>query len=99
MRFTMRTVIALVFFTAALVGSQYAFSASLQTAITNLGARLDAKEKIDANAAVADAKVDEAEKRISAEWRATIEKKIDQIERDYKLGDYDLKALISTTKR
>lgn len=94
-RFTIRTVIVLVLFTSSLVGSQYYFAAGLDSKITALGSRMDAKDTIDARDAVAAGKEADAERKITEQWRLNIEKKIDQVERDYKLGDYDLKALIT----
>lgn len=94
-RFTMRTVIAIILATVSIVGSQWAFSNSLQTAIVQLGARMDAKDTIDKRDTEASDKEVAAEKRIVEEWRSQIDKRIDQVERDYKLADYDLKTLIN----
>lgn len=97
-RFTIRAVIGIVVFTVSMIGSQWAFSASLQTAIAKLDSRMDAKDTIDARDRIAVEKERAAEKAIAEQWRTSMEKKVDQIERDYKLNDYDIKALI-TTKR
>lgn len=97
-RFTMKAVIGIVAFTASIIGSQWAFSANLKTSITELGVRMDAKEVIDARDALANERIAAGERRLLDEWKTSMEKKIEQLEREYKLGDYDLKALI-TNKR
>jgi len=97
-RFTIKAVLAIVGFTAMMVGSQWAFSASLQQSITALGARMDAKDVIDKRDEEARTREDAADARIINDRLAMIDEKIKQIEREYKLEDYDLKALI-TNKR
>lgn len=97
-RFTVKAVVAIVTVTVTLLGGQWLTTANLQSAIMRLDARLDAKDRIDANNQENDQKIAAAEKRSAEDWRVQIEKRLDQIERDYKLNDYDLKALI-TNKR
>lgn len=93
-KFPMRAVVGLVLFTAALVGSQWALTSSLRSDIAAIVTRMDAQDTIDKNAKEAEATVKAADRKVLDSRLDAIDKKIDEMDRAYKLGDYDLKAMI-----
>lgn len=97
-RFPTRAVVSLVLFTAALVGGQWASISSVRGDIAAIITRMDAKDIINKNAEEAAQKVADAEKTVMDRRLQDIEKKIDDVERNYKLGDYDIKAMITTVR-
>lgn len=98
-RFPTRAVVGLVLFTAALVGGQWAITAGLRTDIAAIVSRMDAQERINGATLDAARKVQEAEKHALDDKLQNLEKKIDDVDRNYKLGDYDIKALITTVRK
>lgn len=93
-RWRTQTVVGLVLFTASLVGGQLFSTNNLRNdiaaarnestaAINALVLRLDAQKEQAATAAAADNKV--LDSRLSL-----IDKRLDEIERQYKLEDYDI---------
>lgn len=93
-RFTIKAVIAIVVAVMTILLNQWRSEANVQTSINALSARMDTKEKVDANDAANAAKVEaEAEKRM-LDWRSQVDEKLKQLERDYRTADYDLKAMI-----
>ena len=92
-RFPTRAVAGLVLFTAALVGGQWAITAGLRSDIAAIVTRMDAQDRIDHNALEAARTVAATEKRVLDDRLATLEKKIDDVDRKYSLLDYDIKAL------
>lgn len=93
-KFPMRAVVGLVLFTAALVGSQWALTSSLRTDIASIVTRMDAKDVIDKRDKEAEGIEKAADQKVLDGRLVGIEKRIDEIDRQYKLGDYDLKAMI-----
>lgn len=93
-RFPTRAVVGLVLFTAALVGGQWAITAGLRADIAAIVSRMDAQKEIDIRDRAAAQRETEADKRILDGRLGGLEKRLDEIDRAYKLGDYDLKALI-----
>lgn len=93
-RFPTRAVVGLVLFTAALVGGQWAITSGLRADIAALATRMDAQLLIDTRERAATQREAEADKRILDGRLSGLEKRVDEIDRAYKLGDYDIKALI-----
>lgn len=98
-RFPTRAVVGLVLFTAALVGGQWAITSGLRADIAAIITRMDAQKEIDTRDRTAAARETAADKALLDGRLQGIEKRVDEIDRAYKLGDYDLKALMERTKR
>lgn len=94
----MKTVIAIVIATITILGGQMLSSYKVQAEIASLGFRMDAKEKQDTQNVENAKSLADAERRTLSEWRSSIEKRIDQVERDYKLADYDLKNIMQSKR-
>lgn len=93
-KFPMRAVVGLVLFTAALVGSQWALTSSLRSDINGIVTRMDALDTINTRAKEAEAVEKAADQKVLDGRLTAIDKRLDEIDRQYKLGDYDLKAMI-----
>jgi hypothetical protein len=104
-RFTIRAVIAIVGFMVMIVGGQWATYYSLQSTMTSLGFRMDAKDKADAKDEATRKEMEERDAQARKREEAAAEKiwndrlqaldeKINRVEREYKTADYDLKATI-----
>lgn len=93
-KFPMRAVVGLVLFTAALVGSQWALTSSLRSDIAAIVTRMDAKDVIDKRDKEAQGIEKAADQKVLDGRLNGIEKRLDEIDRSYKLGDYDLKVMI-----
>lgn len=98
-RFPTRAVVGLVLFTAALVGGQWAITSGLRGDIAAIITRMDAQKEIDARDKAASGREAAAEKSILDGRLQNIEKRVDEIDRAYKLGDYDIKSLLERMKR
>lgn len=108
-KFPMRAVVGLVLFTGALVTSQWALTSGLRGDVAAIVVRMDEREKNEtrdretqkdmaAREEQARQKEVAAAEKIVNDRFAALDKRIDDIDRDYKLGDYDLKGLISARK-
>lgn len=93
-KFPMRAVVGLVLFTAALVGSQWALTSSLRSDIAAIVTRMDADDEIDKRDKQAEAVEQAAAEKLLNGRLDAIDKRITDIDRDYKLQDYDIKAMI-----
>lgn len=93
-RFPTRAVVGLVLFTSALVGGQWAITTSLRADIAAIVSKMDARETIDKRDKEAVAIETAAERRVLDNRLLSIEKRVDEVDRAYKLGDYDIKALL-----
>lgn len=93
-KFPMRAVVGLVLFTAALVGSQWALTSSLRTDIAAIVTRMDAQDTIDKRDKEAAGIEKAADQKVLDGRLDSFDKRLDDIDRQYKLGDYDLKAMI-----
>lgn len=93
-KFPMRAVVGLVLFTAALVGSQWALTSSLRSDIAAIVTRMDAQDTIDKRDKEAEAVEKAADRKVLDGRLDAVDKRLDEIDRSYKLGDYDLKAMI-----
>lgn len=93
-KFPMRAVVGLVLFTAALVGSQWALTSSLRSDIGAIVTRMDAQDLIDKRDKEAEGIEKAADQKVLDGRLLGIEKRLDEVDRQYKLGDYDLKAMI-----
>jgi len=98
-KFPLRAVVGLVLFTAALVGSQWALTSSLRSDIAAIVTRMDSNDTVAKRDKEA-AGVEKAADQKVLDGRLTgIERRIDDIDRDYKLQDYDIKAMIEKGAR
>lgn len=93
-KFPMRAVVGLVLFTGCLVGSQWALTSGVRSDIAAIVTKMEAKDTIDKRDKEASDIEKAADQKVLDGRLKGIEDRVNEIDRQYKLGDYDLKAMI-----